>query len=344
MKNQLLRYIGIAALIIITAVSCRKDDFVGTDAKTPSGTLMKFLEGKEVKLFFAPFTGIKNTHFFSVRRDAANSEELQKPATIKLEQNAGIITKYNTANSEAFLEIPASFYSFSGDQGYTKTATGYDLTFSPGDFSKNFKINLDGSKWLDLGKKYAIAFRVTDWGGIKKSVGVSDTIMVFLSIKNKWDGVYSVSGTMTDVANTTLGHINEYLTSASNNVGVSAPMEFELRTISPTKCLVYDNHFFGGNYMPIRSGTTYSQYGSFSITVEFDPATDKVVAVTNTYGQPASNTRSGRLDPSGTVNAYDASSKTVTLKYNMLQPSVVAAAPHVRTTWDEVWTYKGARQ
>jgi hypothetical protein len=61
----------------------------------------------------------------------------------------------------------------------------------------------------------------------------------------------------------------------------------------------------------------------------------------NYYGQPAGNTRSG-LDPSG-VNQYDAATKTVRIKYNMTQSSLVPAAPHIRTTWDETWKYVGSR-
>jgi len=344
MKNHFLKYTGIALLFAITAVSCRKDAFEGTETRDSGITYFKVLEGREVKLFFSPFSDVKKVSMFGIRRDAASNADLQQSATIKLEQNAGIITKYNTDHAETFEELPSTYYTFGGDGGYSKTATGYNVNFASGVFSQNFKLNIDGSKWTDLGKKYALAFRVTDWGGIKKTAATSDTIMVFVSIKNKWDGVYGVAGSMVDVTNATLGHINEYLTSANNTIGVTAPMEYELRTLSPTKCIVYDNHFFGGNYVPIRSGTGYSQYGSFAVTVEFDPVTDKVVAVTNTYGQPASNTRSGRLDPSGTVNAYDAATKTITIKYNMLQPSVVTTSPFVRTTWNEVWTYLRARQ
>ena len=83
-------------------------------------------------------------------------------------------------------------------------------------------------------------------------------------------------------------------------------------------------------------------YGGFSAIFEFDPATDRVIGVTNRAGQPnPANTRSGRLDPSGDNSRVSAT--VFKVKYNMLQPSVVAAAPNVRTTWDETWTRLGAR-
>jgi Domain of unknown function (DUF1735) len=347
MKNHFLKYAGIALLFAITAVSCRKDAFEGTETGDSGTTHFKVLEGREVKLFYSPFTDVKNkVHMFSIRRDAANNAELQQSNNIKLEQNADIITKYNTDHAETFEELPSSFYTFSGDSGYAKTTTGYDVNFGTGVFSQNFKIDLDGSKWVDISKKYALAFRVTDWGGIKKTAATSDTIMVFLSIKNKWDGVYNNEGSMVDVTSAALGHINLYLNGTSNTSGLKFPNEIELRTISPTKCVVYDNYWFGAYYLMISSGggTGYSQYGSFCPIVEFDPATNKIIAVTNWYGQPASNGRGGRLDPTGTVNAYDATSKTIQIKYNMTQPASVPVAPNVRSTWDETWTFIRERE
>jgi hypothetical protein len=97
---------------------------------------------------------------------------------------------------------------------------------------------------------------------------------------------------------------------------------------------------------PITTGTAadaISYYGSFGLILTFDPLTNKVASVTNYYGQPAGNSRYAQLDASG-ANVYDPGTKTVTIKYNMCQPSVVTVAPFIRTTWDEVWTYKGARE
>ena len=103
--------------------------------------------------------------------------------------------------------------------------------------------------------------------------------------------------------------------------------------------------------LPIPEGVTQLQFsflgyatrGAFSVIVEFDPITGNPVAVTNKAGQPAANTRYGQLDASG-VNTYDPVSKTITIKYNMCQPSVIPAPPSIRTTWDEVWKFKKDRE
>ena len=138
---------------------------------------------------------------------------------------------------------------------------------------------------------------------------------------------------MVDVTNPAFVHLDQ----------AGRPLEYTLETISATKCVVVDYPYFGGAAAhAFYTGTDVSGYGSFAAVVEFDPATDKVIGVTNFYGQPAANTRSAQLDASG-VNTYTAANKTVQIKYNMRQPSVVAAAPNIRVTWNETWTFQHAR-
>jgi hypothetical protein len=94
-----------------------------------------------------------------------------------------------------------------------------------------------------------------------------------------------------------------------------------------------------GNYGHlIMSGTAYSYYGTFAPVFTFD-ASNNVISVTNIWGQPAANTRSGQLDPSG-INKFDPATKTLSVSYWMNQPSVIS--PH-RTHFVEVYTYLGAR-
>ncbi len=318
--------------------SCIKDTV--DDLTEGRGTsLLKVTQAPENKLFFSVFSDVKKVSLLTIRRDVNSNEELNKSMQIKVELRKDSITTYNTKNGTSYELLPDSLYTLG--TGISKVGNVYTLTLAPGEIQKDLEISLNGAKW-DLSRIYATYFKVIDSGSLKISSGYTSVISL-LSIKNKWDGVYEVTGTMVDATSATLTHINNFLLASGSTVGLAnAPMRYELRTISATKCEVYDNYFYGGHYVPITSGSTYSSYGSFSPIFEFDPATDKVIAVTNWYGQPASNTRSGRIDPTG-VNAYNSSSKTLQIKYNMLQPSVVTAAPFVRTTWTETWKYTGSR-
>lgn len=344
MKQYILRSLSFAFILSTLFVSCRKDSFVSdaNELGDKGATFVKVLEGPVNALFFSPFTDIKKIDLFSVRREANSADQLNTPSKVTLTANPAAITAYNTKNSETFEVLPDAIYTLVTNSSIVKTSTGYEFNFSAGEFAKELAINLNGSLY-DLSKKYALAFDITTASGATITKTEKKSIIVLISIKNKYDGVYSVEGTMSDVANTTLSHFSNFINSSANTF-TKAPYKLQLRTISATKCAAYDAEFFGdGNsayQMPITSGTTYSRYGNFGIIIEFDPATDKIIAVTNYYGQPASNTRSAQLDASG-INTW--SNGTMKIKYNMLQPSVVTTAPFIRTTWDETWQYLGPR-
>ncbi|WP_231427024.1 BT_3987 domain-containing protein [Pedobacter sp. Leaf250] len=316
MKNHFLKYAGIALLFAVTAISCRKDAFEGTETGDSGITHFKVLEGREVKLFFSPFTNIAKTPMFSIRRDAANNADLQQTNTIKLEQNAGIITKYNTDHAETYEELPASFYTSSSDAGYTKTATGYNVTFGPGAFSQNFGLNLDGSKWSDVSKKYAVAFRVTDWGGVKKTVATSDTILVLLSIKNAYDGIYS----------TVAGNVQRYSAPGVPTVGdalngsLAGNPDVTLSTIGPNAVQISGLTWFGGT-----SGIA----GIDNLQATVNPATNQVTM------RALGNATLRNI--AGADNKYDPATKTFTLNFEW-NPTANA-----RQVTGLVITYKGSR-
>ncbi|MFT4203499.1 MAG: DUF1735 domain-containing protein [Chitinophagaceae bacterium] len=247
--------------------------------------------------------------------------------TVTLGTDTAALSAYNDENSTEYVAFDDAMLS------YPTT-----VTIAKGTDRTRFRVIVNDTTGYDFSAVYALPLKIesTTYGTI--SSNTSTKIYDFVA-KNKWDGVYEVTGTLTDVYSSALSNINNYL----SQQGYST-MEYELRTISSTKCVAYDNYFFGGYYMPISSWTgtayAYSYYGSFSIIFEFDPDTDEVVGVTNYYGQPATNTRYAEIDPSGT-NKYDESSKTINVKYYMYQSSVVSGTP--RVYFDETWTYIGDR-
>jgi hypothetical protein len=353
-RNKFLNHILLACSVLVLFSACRKVPAGDLSNENPAAgtTYIGIPTGMEKSNFFDPFTDVKTVDIFTIKKDAANNADLKKPEKIVLTALPGAITKYNEKNGKEIELLPQSFYTSGNGSDITLGSNG-DLTFAfaSGDFSKDFYIKLDGSK-LDLSKTYGLAYQITSTDGIAIHAASKDTLYAFFSIKNKWDGVYKVtSGTMIDVISATNTHINNWLAVwgiSDNGSPTNGPMEYELRTISATQCVLFDNYVYGVVGIPITTGTAHdavNRYGDFGLIVTFDPATNKIVSVTNYYGQPAvSNGRFARLDPTGAVNAYDPSAKTVTIKYNMCQPSSVPVAPNVRTTWDEVWTYKGARE
>ena len=181
------------------------------------------------------------------------------------------------------------------------------------------KISLNTSL-IDPTQVYGLGFTIESVSpaSIKIPANLKDVLIMF-NVKNKYDGEYEVTGTMVD-------HASAGLTGYF-------PMKYWLITAGSKVVDGYDPVVWEDYFVPIRSGTSLSGYGSFSPTFTFD-ANDNIVSVTNIYGQPAGNSRYAELDPSG-ENKYDPATKTIKVKFFMYQPSVMSG-PRVEFDWTMV--------
>lgn len=260
----------------------------------------------------------ENSYTVTVSYSGANVAPEDITVSLGLDDTA--IKQYNTEQSTAYELIPASLYTLPASVVIPKGKRTADVVVK-------FKSNN-----FDFSKSYVLPMQIKSVSSGIIS-GNFSTILLSVNAKNKYDGVYTVKGTMVDVTNANFKHATQ----------AGQPLEYSLETISATKCAIFDREYgIGAPAHVFWTGTGISYYGSFGAVLEFDPATDKIIAVTNFYGQPAGNTRSGRLDPSG-INTFNAATKTINVNYFMVQPSVVAAAPNVRTTWKETLTFSHPR-
>lgn len=333
MKNINYKILAIF-LLGFGMTSCIENTY--EDPANKGADIVKILDESEKAIFFSPFLDIKEVDLFDLRRDPSSNAYLNSSSTVTMVLDTNLVNQYNADNGTKFDKLPDSLFTFKEDATITKSGNTFTFNFGAKDFAKNLTIKLNGSKW-NLSKKYAIGFKVTD-AGTAKLLADKAQIVVTISVKNKYDGKYEVTGTMVDVVNGGLTHINDALAAGGDPNWV-----MELRTVSANQCIIYDPLVWNNFFIPITSGGTgVSGYGSFAPIFTFDLNTDQIINCVNYYGQPAGNTRSGRLDPSG-INQYYAATKTVRIKYNMTQSSLVPAAPHIRTTWDETWKYVGSR-
>ena len=313
-------------LLTLGISSCVKDS--APELGTRGNTIIKFNEGPRKDFYYSPFPAGTKSETITFTRDVNSNAALNKPSEV-------IILEDPTLIPAGYTELPAANFTYTVDPGVIITSGKITaIRFAAGEFSKKIKITLIGSAWTTLTTKYAKAYKVTDAGG-NQIATANGTMIGTFAIKNQWDGVYSVAGTLVDVyLGPSVSHINDIL-------GSDGPMQYQLITSGLTKCNSYDAYFWPNAYIvPWRSGTGASGYGSFSPVFEFDAATNKVVAVTNYYGQPASNGRYAQINPAG-FNDVDPVTKTIRISYFMYQPSLVPVGP--RTTITEVWTYLGPR-
>ena len=195
MKNKFLQYMLFGGTLMLLFSACRKDSFKGTETKQSGKTFVYIEQAQENDLHFLPFTDTKTVTVFTVRRDAANSGDLQKSVTVAL--TAQDLAAYNTANGTDYIPIPGTLAVQTADPGITTSATGVTMNFAAGVFARNYSLNIDGSKF-DPSKHYAVLLKITNFGGFSvqhAADGTSqDIILVTLGVKNIYDGDYKATG------------------------------------------------------------------------------------------------------------------------------------------------------
>jgi hypothetical protein len=325
--KQLLYHVLLSTVVAVGLSACIKNDV--KELGSAGRTFIKILEAPLNQFFFEPFTGNRTVDLVSLRREANSNAELNKSATVTLTVDTAAISAYNRANNASFELLPDSLFSVT-TAGITKSGPlTYTVTFAPGEFAKEFSIALNGSKW-NLSHTYSMPFMVSDPGGLAVAAD-HEKAVTLISIKNKYDGRYEMTGSFVDAANAALT--------------AKSPTEVHLVTTGPNSVRLHNAGTSVGGFkdlFPILNAGAESGYGGF--TPEFVlNANDNVVEVKNWYGQPnPSNTRGAVIDPSG-VNKWDPATKTLQVKFFMTQPSVITTAPHIRVSFDMQFRYLGPR-
>ena len=247
-----------------------------------------------------------------------------KPATedikVTLVLNAGLIGEANTANGVNNEAAPAGVYTIINPAA--NSGPGYVVTIPKGSNTGYLQIKINPNNFL--GQAYALGFQISkiEPAGYIISTNLGSGV-VGIGIKNKYDGVYEIdeNSTLVDIVSPALSSVP----------GDPYPFEVHLITISATKNVMFVP---GLGYGHLIAGNSY--YGEFSPIFEFDPATNKVVGVTNYFGDPSpTRARGGQLDPTG-INQVDADGN-IDVKYIMTQ----GGSP--RTTFTEHLEYVGPR-
>ena len=301
--------------------SCKKDDI--EELGDAGQTIVKIPSDDGVNLIAMDLVSTaQNINLLEIRRDVHSEASLNSTLTVKVVEDPQGVADYNAAHNTNYTVLPTTAYTI--DPSNPKVGNEYTVTFAPGEFVKYIKVQVPDATVLNPNSKYATFFTISSVEGNGKASADLDASLVEVGVKNRWDGVYKVTGTMVDLTNATLtGYY---------------PLTFELRTTGANTVAVFDKSQGTQTHL-ILSGTSLSQYGSYGLNLTFDPATNKITSITNSYGQLSGGfQRSAALDPTG-VNAYDPVTKTIKIKYLLQQ----GAGFTTRTIFDETWVYTGPR-
>ena len=323
LHNKLKIAAGVLVIAAL-AVSCIPEaETMGDAGQTlvklsPAGFSMLAVDAKTTAQ-----TGI----LFEVRRDVPSQAALNQTTTavLKFDTDGTQLIAYNTAKGTSFIPLPTSLATTSP----AITAGQITLTFGAGEYAKSVSVNIPSSASFDFSKAYALAFRLTEVTGTGTlSAAVGTTIVAQVLAKNKWDGVYTVTGTFVD-----------YITAAWTGY---YPKTVQLRTTGSLTCSKYDADYALYTYIFDVDGTrtSVSQFGAWTPCFKFD-ASDNVVDVFNSTVDPAPRSRTAVMyTGAGAINKYNATTKTLDVSYQMSQMNVT---PILRCLVIEKYVYKGPR-
>jgi hypothetical protein len=309
---------SIFSLVAMTLVftSCIKKEV--TPLADEGKTFVKILETPENQIFMTPFSTVKSVPLFSVRKDANDNANLQKAAAVTLTRIDALVTRYNSAHGTAFEILPDSLYTL--DASIAKSGNTYTFNFASGDFAKDLIINLNGAKW-DLAHKYALGFALSGPGAGNYISSGMDTIVAMISLKNIWDGVYSVvSGTVTRY--TAPGApAGDALSGA-----LAGNPDIYLMTTGATRCNIPPASSTGGLFWAYGNNSMVA--GIDGLRADIDPITNQVT-MSSTGNATLTNW-------AGKVNSYTPSTKTFNLAFRWNPTSTVRE-------YEVVLKYKKAR-
>lgn len=312
-KLNWLSLVSIAGLLLS---SCLKDkgydngeyQLVSANGGTTKGEWVSIPKATSVNVLAVDGKpGAQDINLFEVSYDFVNPASTD--ITITMQLNNTLVTAASTVDKPLII-LPAAAY----------TIPVLTLTIPAGQrLSNTMKIKLTTDLVPDPTKVYAIGMTIasTSKAGVQIPSNLKDVVYAF-TVKNRFDGEYTVTGTMVDAANA--------------NISGYFPMKYWLITTGANTVDGFDPVVWGDRFVPIRVGTSVSGYGSYSPIFTFN-ASNQITSVVNFYGQPAGNGRYAQLDPSG-INTWDPVTKTIKVKFFMFHPSVIPLPdPRVRFNW-----------
>jgi hypothetical protein len=219
-----------------------------------------------------------------LRRDVPNEAELNKTMTVKIKDDPAAIARFNVINQSNLVALPSNAYTI--DAANPLSGGEYTVTFAPGEFSKRLKIVIPNASALDLSKRYALAFTIVNavTGADGKVSMENRTTVVEIGLKNKWDGVYKLSGSTLRAGD-------------PDKTGTFAPIEMALITTSPNSVIYND--------LQVWADGTGVGIGNPELSIN-ESSTPNPVTVTSS---------GGAMNVTAAANYYDPATKTFHLDF-----------------------------
>ncbi len=310
-----------ALLVTLSLSSCLNDleDFMGAFSSSPA--LAELSEAP------SPATGTVNREIkdptkpleVKFRVNIAVAKPLSKPTKVTLAIDPALVTAYNAerglTGSNAAQALPMA----------ALTIPSYEVTIPANKYETDWAISIDATKVPDIvAKFYVIPVKIASAdNGVGVSGNFGTKIMRVLS-RNKYDGIYTVTGSYHDFINTAAWK-------------GSYPKTLHLVTTGQYTVDRRDADYNDLFYHFLNNGSG-SYFGAWTPYFQFD-ADDNLVAVPNSTNDPLPRGRTSRVADGEAPNKFNAD-RSMEVAFFFVQKDVT---PEDRAIIKEKFTYVGPR-
>lgn len=330
MKKIIKLYMLLASAALLS--SCLEDETAPLD---PSGS-QNIIEFYDPSVPSSPAGAIYPawTTAFSVSPEAQLVQTISYSGPNANDKDIQLTLEIDPVALDAFNEqmeaLGSSTYSLLPAENYT--IPSMVVTIPKGQTRVDVPITVYPDQF-DLSRSFAIPLRIASASSGVISAHFSVAILATV-VKNKYDGIYTVEGSMVDVTNPAFEGIY--------------PKTVELRTVDGVTVNYFDRGENLAGHVFLNTATGGGTYwGGFIAQFKFDGAagaSNEIISVVNALGQ-GNNNRSAKLDPAaGALHTFTfeddgVTPKTMEVWYIMRQENTSTD----RAFWKETYTYVGPR-
>lgn len=254
MKRKYLLISLVAGLSFFT--SCHRDYIYGDITPNTDRIIVEFTDTKNPVNVALSYTNTTVTFDVTDLRFMVRSK-VESNDNVSIGANNNIVSEYNAANGTSYTAVPFSKFGFETT----------DFVLTPTERKQKVRLKINPAD-VAIGQ-WAIGLEIksVSQGEISQ---IASKIMMIISVKNKYDGVYHLKGFYT----------------RTDNPPYNGPFEtdVEMVTTGPNSVAMYWPDF-GDFYQPFSNNGTLTAFSNVAPEAIFN-ANDQVTSINNYTGDP----------------------------------------------------------
>ena len=255
MKRNYLLLALVAGLLVVS--SCHRDSIYGDITPNTDRIIVEFTDTKEPVNVALEYN--TNTVTFDVTDlQFMVRSKVQSDVNVSIGANNAIVTDFNNENGTSYDAVPFSKFGFETT----------DFTLSATERKKKVRLKIKPSDVATGEWAIGLDIKTVSAGEVSQ---IANKIIMLISVKNKYDGVYHLKGFYT----------------RTDNPALNGPFEtdVEMITTGPNSVAMYWPDF-GDYYQPFSNNGSLTAFSNVAPEAFFS-GSDQVTSINNYTGDPA---------------------------------------------------------